>query len=242
MRPAASRSRRAPVSMRDFSGDHEALSSNRDRARAGTISSTSQRPTPRPASDGVAWRDQVAAVGLDRPRGRSAMRGWPCRGYRRGGCSRPIPRMRAGGTTTGAPSTRPWRSARHAGSSCWRAAAILAACSAVQRIRRGAGPGRGRDRGALRFAKPAKDAIAIELSTMYADRSSCVNNWPRPLNLATGLEHCRHGRSRRTRVYQVWWVPIARRRRREGSVPAYMSADGSCRRAISSHRGMVKTP
>src|SRR5918993_2209664 len=199
--------------MRDFSGGHERLSLNTATVRKQgdllAIVDACARHGVRAVSP---WRDQVAAVGLDRAVRAVEDAGLALSGYCRGGM---FPADAAHAKEAGDDTRRAVDEAAALGAPCL----VLVVGGLPQFSRPGSAPSK--DLGAahaqvedgiaalLEYARAANMPLAIEpLHPMYAADRACVNTLAHALDICDQLDPDRQGSlGVALDVYHVWWDP-----------------------------------
>src|SRR5918993_496005 len=199
--------------MRDFSGGHERLSLNtatvRKQGDLAAIVEACARHGIRAVSS---WRDQVAAVGLERAVRAVKDAGLALSGYCRGGM---FPADAAHASEARDDNRRAVDEAAALGSPCL----VLVVGGLPQFSRPGSAPSRDLPAAhaqvedgiaaLLEYARAAKMPLAIEpLHPMYAADRACVNTLKHALDLCDKLDPgAQGGLGVALDVYHVWWDP-----------------------------------
>ncbi len=197
--------------MRDFSGDHRWLSINTATVRKqGDLLAIIEACARLGIRAVDPWRDQVAAVGVDRVAKALREVGLDVSGYCRGGM---FPADGAHAAQARDDNRRAVDEASALGASCL----VLVVGGLPQYSRPGSAPGR--DIAAARaqveeglaellsYARQAKMPLALEpLHPMYAADRACVNTLRQALDLCDRLDPARSGLlGVAVDIYHVWW-------------------------------------
>jgi sugar phosphate isomerase/epimerase len=199
--------------MRDFSADHRWLSINtatlRGSGKLDTIIEACARRAIRAISP---WRDQVAAIGIERTAALIRAHGLELSGYCRGGM---FPAVDAAGTQAALDDNR--RAVDEA--KTFGAACLVLVVGGLPGALAGAPQSKDlfaarndvRDgiAATLAYAREVRMPLAIEpLHPMYAADRACVNTMEQALDLCDALDPDRSGAlGVAVDVYHVWWDP-----------------------------------